>query len=176
MPAMTGSLLQSLRAGFCRAVARALPGGLLLGGLLLAVLSMVMPRDARAATEYRSVGVAAAVLYDGPSVKGRKLFVAPRGMPMEVLSAVGPWVKVRDIAGDVMWVERKDLGNQRTVIATAPVTVRSVAQDTAPAVLQIDRGVVLDLVEPAPAAGWVKVRHREGVVGFARTTDLWGLQ
>ena len=34
------------------------------------------------ALEFKSVGPVPAVLYDAPSPKGRKVFVAPRGMPV----------------------------------------------------------------------------------------------
>lgn len=123
---------------------------------------------------YRSVTAPAAVLYDGPSAKARKLFVAPRGMPLEVLSTVGQWVKVRDIAGDVVWVERGDVGERRAVQTTAIVYVRQAPQDSAPLVFQADRGVLLDLVEPDSKNGWLHVRHRDGTAGWVRAAEVWG--
>lgn len=127
------------------------------------------------AAEFRSVGVAAAVLYDSPSAKGRKLFVAPRGMPLEVVSVVNAWVKVRDASGDVLWIERAELGTQRMVVATTLATVRSSPLDSAVAVFQAERGVVLELTDPNSTSGWVKVRHRDGALGFVRTQEVWGL-
>ena len=125
--------------------------------------------------EFRSVGVPAAVMYDGPSLKGRKAFIAPRGMPVEVLSTLGTWVKVRDLIGDVLWVERKDLTVQRTVIATTSAAVRSGATDASPILFVAERGVVLELSEVRAPAGWARVRHRDGTVGYARAADVWGL-
>jgi SH3-like domain-containing protein len=138
-------------------------------------LSGVLAAPMVQAADYRSVGVAAAVLFDSPSNKGKKLFVAPRGMPLEVLSVVNNWVKVRDSAGDVLWIERAELVNQRTVVAVSTAVVRSSPQDSATIVFQAERGVVLDLSETAPAGGWVKVKHRDGSLGFVKSTEVWGL-
>ena len=127
--------------------------------------------------EFRGVA-APAVLYDGPSRQASKRFAAPRGMPLEVISTLGQWVKVRDLAGDVLWIERAELGERRSVVAAALATVRREPQDAAAVVLHADRGVLLDLADPAAAespAGWVRVRHRDGSAGFVRTTEVWGL-
>jgi SH3-like domain-containing protein len=61
------------------------------------------------------------------------------------------------------------------VIARANATVRSAAQDGAEVVFQAERGVVLELAEPAPAPGWVRVRHRDGSSGYVRAAEVWGL-
>ena len=70
------------------------------------------------AAEFRSVAVPAAVLYDAPSVQARKVWVAPRQMPLEVLTVVNQWVKVRDVSGDAAWIDRGELSTQRTLVAT----------------------------------------------------------
>jgi len=41
-------------------------------------------------------------------------------------------------------------------------------------VFTADKGVLLELVEPA-GNGWTKVRHRDGSNGYVRNTDIWGL-
>ena len=127
------------------------------------------------AVEFRSIATAAAVLYDGPSVKSRRLYVAPRGMPVEIVSTADPlWIKARDVGGDVFWVARTDLGEVRSVITAAPANVRQAASDTAPVVFRAERGVLLEPVELA-AGGWVRVRHRDGASGYVRTSEIWGL-
>ena len=73
-----------------------------------AALAFALAASASAA-EYASVGTAGAVLYDGPSPSATKLFVAPKGMPIELISVIRLWVKVRDVFGDVMWIERGDI-------------------------------------------------------------------
>lgn len=144
-----------------------------LSAALVSVALLALPALARA--EFRSVGVPAAILYDGPSVKGRKLFVAPRGMPLEVLSQVNTWIKVRDLGGDVMWIERKDLGGPATVVASvALATVRSAAQDAASVVFQAERGVMLEVIEGAATSGWLRVRHRDGSSGWVKSAEVWG--
>lgn len=127
-----------------------------------------------AAAEFRAVGAAPAVLYDAPSEKGRKVFVAPRGMPVEVVLSYGEWTKVRDAGGDLSWVESKQLTQRRMLIVTAAnAKLRASAEDTAPVVLSADRGVLLELADPV-SSGWLKVRHRDGVSGFLRATEVWG--
>lgn len=126
------------------------------------------------ALEFRSVGAAPAVFHDAPSSKGRKTFVAPRGMPVEVVLTYGDWIKVRDARGDLSWVESRLLTPKRNVVVNAAsARVRASAEDAAPLVFTADKGVLLELVDPA-AAGWVKVRHRDGQSGFVRAAEVWG--
>jgi hypothetical protein len=47
---------------------------------------------------FKTVGIVPIVLYDMPSVKSVRLFVAPRAMPLEVMLAYGDWVKARRCA------------------------------------------------------------------------------
>lgn len=126
------------------------------------------------ALEFKSVGAAPAVLYDAPSAKGRKMFVAPRGMPVEVILTYGAWTKVRDAGGDLTWVESKYLVPKRNVIVTAAsARVRTAAEESAPMVFTADKGVLLEFVD-AVAGGWAKVRHRDGQAGFVRAAEVWG--
>lgn len=140
---------------------------------LLACASLCMAGAAHA-IEFRSVGAAPAVLYDAPSAKGRKVFVAPRGMPVEVVLIYGDWTKVRDAAGDLAWVESKALVAKRNVVVSAAsARVRESAADTAPVVFVADKGVLLEMVDPV-AAGWIKVRHRDGQSGYVKASEVWG--
>jgi SH3-like domain-containing protein len=139
-----------------------------LAGLLSAALGTAH------AVEYKTVGAAPAVLYDTPSEKGRKLFVAPRGMPVEVVLTYGQWNKVRDVAGDLSWVPAKALNSRRNVVTSAAsARVRAVPGDAGALVFTADKGVLLELVEPLKS-GWVRVKHRDGQVGFVRASEVWG--
>lgn len=143
---------------------------------LVVASAMVMAAAAStaAAIEFKSVGAAPAVMYDAPSAKGRKLYIAPRGMPVEVVLTYGEWNKVRDAAGDMAWIEAKRLTSKRNlVVKTVNAKVRASADDSAPLVFTADKGVLLELMEPH-ASGWVKVRHRDGQMGFIRAADVWG--
>jgi SH3-like domain-containing protein len=128
-----------------------------------------------AAAQFRSLAEPA-ILYDAPSAKAKKLYVASRGTPLDVITFDAGWAKVRDASGELTWVERKSLADARTVVVSAPVAdVRTQPADAAPLAFQAQSGVILDLVE-AGATGWVRVRHRDGTTGFARIGQLWGVQ
>lgn len=130
---------------------------------------------AAAAAEYRSIGAQPAVLYDAPSTRADRLFVASRLYPFEVLVKLEQWTKVRDANGEVAWVENKSLGDSRTVIVTVALAdVRAAPTAQAVLVFEAYKHVVLELVEAA-ADGWVKVRHRDGQSGFIRAAHVWGL-
>jgi SH3-like domain-containing protein len=138
------------------------------------LVTLMVAAGAAAAADFRSV-TEAAVLYDAPAIRGKKLYVAPRGMPVEAVVTTEGWVRVRDKAGDLAWIERKFLTEKRTVIASAPgVAVREQANDNAKAVITVAQDVVLELVDP-PASGWVRVKHRDGATGFVAISQVWGL-
>jgi SH3-like domain-containing protein len=134
------------------------------------------------AAEYRSVGEAAAVMYDAPSAKAKPLFVFGRDTPVEVIVPVEGWSKVRDVGGTIGWIERKSLADKRTLVVRVPVAeVRANPDDSAALVFRAEQNVLLDLSESATSAattsapGWVKVRHRDGQQGFVRITQVFGL-
>lgn len=141
--------------------------------LFSAALMCVAASDAHA-VEFKSVGADPAVLYDAPSTRGRKVFVAPRGMPVEVVLTYGEWTKVRDAAGDLSWVESKALAPQHNVVVSAAVTrIRAAADESSPIVFTADKGVLLEVVDAA-TGGWVKVKHRDGESGYVKTSQVWG--
>jgi SH3-like domain-containing protein len=126
------------------------------------------------AADFRSVQETAAVLYDAPSRAATPLFVVQRNYPLEVIVSLDAWVKVRDHAGSLTWVERKALGDKRMVLVTAPsAEVRVRAEDGAPAAFVAAQNVSLELVEVAPG-GWLRVRHADGSAGFVRAAQVWG--
>jgi SH3-like domain-containing protein len=127
-----------------------------------------------AAAEYRALGDHAAVLYDAPSVKADRLFVASRFYPFEVLVKLDQWTKVRDVNGEVAWVENKSFGDRQAILVTVPLAdVRAAPNAQAPLVFEAYKQVLLEQVEP-PADGWVKVRHRDGQQGYIRVAHVWG--
>ena len=126
------------------------------------------------AVEFKSVGADPAVAYDAPGAKGRKVFVAPRGMPVETILTYGDWTKVRDAAGDLYWLESKALTAKRMlVVKAANAGIHASADDGSPVVFSADKNVLLEMAEPA-ASGWVKVKHRDGQSGYAKVTEVWG--
>lgn len=126
------------------------------------------------ALDYRSVSEAA-VLYDAPSQKAKPLFVIAPGTPVEVIVSIDAWVKVRDLKGDLAWIERGQLADKRTVqVRTEGAQIRAEANDAAKLAFEAEADVLLEFLEAGPA-GWVKVRHRDGPQGFVKATQVWGL-
>jgi SH3-like domain-containing protein len=139
------------------------------------LLLLLLGSPAVAAGEFRSIGGSAVLMYDAPSIKANKRFVASRFYPVEVIVQVDNWTKVRDVAGDLAWVEKKDLSDTRTVVVTAALAdVRQQPDDGAPLAFQARQGVALEVVEFG-AGLWVNVSHRDGQTGFVRTNQVWGL-
>jgi SH3-like domain-containing protein len=138
-------------------------------------LMLLLASASACAFDFRTVGPQPVVLYDAPSAKGGKLFVAPAGMPVEVVSGYGDWVKVRDASGEFAWAEAKGLSARRNVIVRAvSARVRAEPDDDAPILMTADRGVLLELVDPQ-ASKWVRVRHRDGIAGYVRASEVWGI-
>jgi SH3-like domain-containing protein len=148
---------------------RAQPFPILIALSILAGLSL----PARA-LEYRTVE-SATVLYDTPSLKGARLFVIHRDTPVEVIDDnLEGWTKVRDAAGTLAWIEKRNLGERRTLIVKVEraVVLKNPA-NTAPLSFEAERNVSLDYLETVPG-GWIKVRHRDGQEGYARASEVWG--
>jgi len=141
----------------------------------LAVCLMLATAWPASAGEFRSIVENGTLMYDAPSVRAKKLFVASRYYPVEVVINIDAWVKVRDQAGDLTWVEKKALSEKRTVVVTAALAdVRQAPSEQAALVFQAQQGVALDLAEPQ-AGGWIKVRHADGQVGYVKANQVWGL-
>jgi SH3-like domain-containing protein len=127
-----------------------------------------------AALDYRSIAEPS-VLFDAPSVKSQKLFVMARFTPIEVVVSVEGWLKIRDAEGSLAWVERRQVSDRHTVIVrTDRAQVRAQPDDKAPLAFDVEKDVVLDLLD-AGTAGWAKVQHRDGSIGFVSVKQVWGL-
>ena len=138
--------------------------------LLLATIAGALP-----AAEFRALGDKPVVLYDAPSVKADRLFVASRYYPFEVLVKLDQWTKVRDANGEVAWIENKSFGDRQTVLVSVPLAdVRAGPGAQSPLVFEAYKHVILEIVEPA-AGEWIRVRHRDGQQGFIRTSHVWGV-
>jgi len=142
---------------------------------ILLSLSLMLAASSSQAFDFKTVGAAPVILYDAPSTKGGKLFVVPRGAPLEVVLAYGEWLKVRDVNGELAWTEAKGLSPKRNVIVRTPnLKIRATPDDAAAAVFTADKGVLLELSESA-AGGWIKVRHRDGLIGYVKQSEVWGV-
>lgn len=126
------------------------------------------------AMDYRSVAVPRAVMYDAPSAQAKKVYIISQYSPVEVIVNLGDWLKVRDSQGGLAWLEAKSLDNKRTVVVTTSSTAHEAADANSAIVFRADKDVALELLESAPP-GWVKVRHRDGLIGYLSATQVWGL-
>lgn len=130
---------------------------------------------AASAAEFRSVDAQAAILYDAPSAKGKKLYLIKPLTPVEVLVKLDGWVKVRDAEGALAWVQAPALTEKRMLVVTSPKgEMRQAERPDASIVAELDKWVAVELIETG-AAGWAKVRHRDGATGYMRSTQVWGL-
>lgn len=141
---------------------------------ILLVSLLVIQGHAVAAMEFFSIADSAVIMYDAPSLKAGKVFVASRHLPVEAIVKVEGWVKVRDSGGSLAWVEEKTLSNKRYVIVTAPQAEAYQAADVnSPLLFEAQQNVVMEWLEPA-VNGWIKVRHRDGQSGYIKTHQVWG--
>ena len=138
-------------------------------GLLL--LSLALPANA---LEFRSIAPAKAILYDAPSLEASKLYILSQSYPVELIVNLNNWVKVRDAAGALSWVESKSLSSKRTVLVLAKTDIKSAEDPASALVATVEKDVVLELLADRQN-GWVKVRHRDGVTGFVQVTSVWGV-
>jgi SH3-like domain-containing protein len=141
----------------------------------LVALSLACVAFAAQAIDYRSVNVPAAILYDAPSQAGKKLYLIRELTPVEVVVRLEGWNKVRDAEGGLAWIEAKNLGDKRMLVVTAPrAEIRQSDKPEASVLLELDKWVGVEFVEMA-SPGWAKVRHRDGAMGYIRSTQVWGL-
>jgi SH3-like domain-containing protein len=144
----------------------------------LPLLSSLLIAMSAAGAEFHSTSETA-ILYDGPSIKAKPLFVLGRDVPVEVIVAVEGWYKIRDATGTVAWMERKSAGDRRTVVVRAPVADVLAAPDASAAVVfKAEQNVLLELADASyvtSTPGWAKVRHRDGQIGYVRIAQVWGL-
>ncbi|HEY3180706.1 MAG TPA: SH3 domain-containing protein [Casimicrobiaceae bacterium] len=143
--------------------------------------ALVLPL-ASAAAEFRATSDAATILYDAPSARAKPLFVYGRDVPLETLVSVEGWTKVRDASGTIGWIANRALADKRMLVVRAPIAdVRVSPEDGAAVIFRVEQNVLLELAESATSAaatatpGWVKVRHRDGQIGFVRVAQVFGL-
>ena len=149
--------------------------------VVLAAVAVASPSPGNAA-DFRVTAEAATVLYDAPSARAKPQFVYGRDVPVEVLVGVEGWTKVRDVSGTIGWMAARTLVDRRVLQVRVPVAdIRVNADDAAPVAFRAAENVLLELAEPAGSVattafpGWVKVRHRDGAVGFVRIAQVFGL-
>jgi SH3-like domain-containing protein len=144
--------------------------------LITACLLALLPAMALA-LDFRSVAVPKAVLFDAPSSAAKKVLLLNQHYPVEVVVNLGEWLKVRDAEGSLNWVEAKQLSNKRTVLVKQnQAEIRQSADANAKVLATVDKEVLLELIDAKPNNGWLKVKHRDGLVGYLPIGAVWGAE
>ena len=142
--------------------------------VLLTTILLYLPGFVVAEMEFFSLVENAVVMYDAPSLRADKLYVASRYLPVEVVVDVDGWAKVRDSSGSLAWVEKKVLSQQRYVVVTVPLAnIHQSADMNSELVFQAEENIVMEWIG-SEVKGWVKVRHHDGQTGFVKVNQVWG--
>lgn len=141
--------------------------------LLMSVL-LLLSSYAAAEMEFFSIAENAAVMYDAPSLRADKLYVASLYLPVEIVVNVDGWAKVRDSSGSLAWIEKKALSQQRYVIVTVPLAdIYQAADMSSELVFQAEENIVMEWLD-SDVMGWIKVRHLDGQMGYVKVNQVWG--
>lgn len=139
-----------------------------------AVIALCTLPATAAAIDYRAVANTA-ILYASPAEDSEKLYILATGTPVEIVVEREQWVRVREPGGALNWLQRTALAEHRTVMVTSEsALVRERPNTDARPILEAARNVVFELIG-APENGWIEVRHQDGLSGYLRVTEVWGL-
>lgn len=126
------------------------------------------------ALEFRSALKHGAVFFDAPDAKAKKLFVISKSTPVEVLAEQADWLRIRDREGKLAWMKKAELGKRTHIEVIKPSVVYKEGSTQSAALFKAEPGLLLELTENT-RVGWLRVRHRDGLAGFIRIEDVWGL-
>jgi SH3-like domain-containing protein len=121
---------------------------------------------------YESIAAAEAYGRRGPGKDHRIDWVyRSRGLPVRIVEESGPWRRVRDPAGDEVWMHASRLSPNRTIYVSAAATLRSSPRPEAEVVARLAAGVVANLTECV--GGWRKVSVPDRASGWVAAEGLW---
>lgn len=141
----------------------------------IGILFLSTSHHVGAGIDFFSIAENAVIMYDAPSSKSEKLFVASANLPVEVVVNVEGWSKVRDSSGSLAWVEQKALSKRRFVIVIAPAAdIYQLANESSGIMFRAQESVVMEWID-SDTPGWVQVRHSDGQTGYVRSNQVWGI-
>jgi SH3-like domain-containing protein len=112
-------------------------------------------------------------LRTGPSTGYKVKWELGKGFPLKVIGSKGNWYKVNDFENDVGWVYAPLTSRKaHLVVKKQIINIRSGPGTRYRVVAKAKYGVVLRTLKRVK--GWVKVRHENGVTGWAARRLLWG--
>lgn len=145
-----------------------------LASAFLAGLLLTAAQIAQAGLDFVTAG-RPAILYDAPSLAAKKVAAVAAGYPFEVLVRIEGWLKVRDNAGHLLWIEASAAQGKPGVMVTADsASIMEKPQTDAPTRYRVSKGVLLEVAGNSGTPGWLKVRHPQGGEGYLRVQDIWG--
>lgn len=108
----------------------------------------------------------------GPGLEHRVDWVYERaGLPLQVTGESGPWRRVRDPAGDEVWMHAQNLDQRRTVYVNDATALRRTAREGGQVVAYLSPGVIGAVT--ACEGEWRRVAVG-GRVGWVENSALWG--
>ena len=126
--------------------------------------------------EFRSVASAKTILYEAPSATTKRVYLVGEGYPLEIIVNLGDWLKVRDPYGTLSWAESKNLQSKRTVIVKVDkANIYKDPESKSALAATIEKDVVIELLDPLIANGWIKVRYQQDLDGYIQTSQVWGI-
>ena len=120
-----------------------------------------------------SVNADNANIRTGPGTNYQIAMELFKGYPLQITATQGDWSKVVDFENDTGWIHNSLVGEGNTVIVngTQSVNMRAEASTDSAIVANVDRGVVLTIMETN--GNWLKLQHSTGVVGWIYKPLLW---
>ena len=141
---------------------------------LVLCAALAASANAAFALEFRSASKHGAIMYAAPNESAKKVYVVSRGTPFEILAESKEWLRVRDQSGSLAWMQKSDLGKPSLLQVTRTSTVYREANKQSAAVFTTEAGLLLELLSNTKT-GWLQIKHRDGLTGFIRIEDVWGL-
>jgi SH3-like domain-containing protein len=139
---------------------------------LLACLLLLFFSASSFAAEYVSVNKDGVNLRSGPGTNHEILWEVFTGFPLQVIGRQGDWLHTVDFEGDKGWVHSPLVNSGKTVIVKVKLgNMRQGPGTNYETVARVKYGVVF---QPDTRQGdWVKVRHRDGTVGWLHNELIW---
>lgn len=112
-------------------------------------------------------------LRSGPSSESSILWEYGNGFPLRILQTKGSWYKTVDFENDTGWVYNKLVDKTpHLIVKKKRVNIRSGPGSKYKLLGKANYGVVFKTLNQS--AGWAKVQHVNGLVGWIRRDLLWG--
>lgn len=141
--------------------------------ILLILWLLMSPENATGEVRMVSVAKNNVNLRHRPGIGSKVTWQLNKGFPLIVLQLRDNWYKVRDFEGDTGWIYRPlTTRTPHVIVKKKVINIRSRPGTSHPIVAKAYKGVVFKTI--ASVKGWVKIRHKKGVVGWVARDLVWG--